>query len=382
MNRPIKVLFCIETISSGGVEQTRLTLARHLPKSEFEIKIICTNASGPIADGLKKEGVELFVIGSMKGPFDWNTHKQVQQVIKEYRPDIIHGGVFEGNSMAAISGFLKRVPVIILEETSDPQNRSGRANWLLRQYVRLADKIIAISPDVKHYLTSKAKISPENVRMINNGVTIPKYPTQKRISMKRTDLGLAKSDVVVGFVGRLFNDHKRVTDLLEAVALLADPRIKVLIVGDGRDKGLVVEKLNSLGLLEKVIMAGYQNETTLYYSMMDIFCVPSAREGFGLVAAEAMLHHLPVIASEVGGLKNVVVDGETGYLVPPKDPIAIASKINELILDAEKRTQMGEMGYRRSMENYTADQYCKNIQNLYLELFGAVIQKRDKKIMG
>lgn len=378
MRMPIKVLFCIETISSGGVEQTRLTLARHLPKSEFEIKIICTNASGPIADGLKKEGVELFVIGSMKGPFDWNTHKQVQQVIKEYQPDIIHGGVFEGNSMAAISGFLKRVPVIILEETSDPQNRSGRANWLLRQYVRLADKIIAISPDVKHYLTSKAKISQEKVRLINNGVTIPKYPTQKRISMKRTDLGLAKSDVVVGFVGRLFNDHKRVTDLLEAVALLADPRIKVLIVGDGRDKGLVVEKLNSLGLLEKVIMAGYQNETTLYYSMMDIFCVPSAREGFGLVAAEAMLHHLPVIASEVGGLKNVVVDGETGYLVPPKDPIAIASKIKELILDAEKRTQMGEMGYRRSMENYTADQYCKNIQNLYSELIGAVSRNRKK----
>jgi glycosyltransferase involved in cell wall biosynthesis len=80
----------------------------------------------------------------------------------------------------------------------------------------------------------------------------------------------------------------------------------------------------------------------------------------------------------VGGLKNVVVDGETGYLVPPKDPIAIASKIKELIFDAEKRTQMGEMGYRRSMENYTADQYCKNIQNLYSELFGAVSQNRKK----
>lgn len=129
-------------------------------------------------------------------------------------------------------------------------------------------------------------------------------------------------------------------------------------------------------------MAGYQNETTLYYSLMDIFCVPSAREGFGLVAAEAMLHHLPVIASEVGGLKNVVVDGETGYLVPPKDPVAMAEKIRELIIDPAKRKQMGEMGYRRSMENYTAQQYCKNIQNLYLELFGAVIQKRDKKIMG
>jgi L-malate glycosyltransferase len=372
MKRPIRVLFCIETISSGGVEQTRLTLARHLPKQDFELKIICTNASGPIADNLKKEGVELFVVGSMKGPFDWNTHKQVLEVIKRFHPDIIHGGVFEGNSMAAISGFLRRVPVIILEETSDPQIRSGGANWLLRQYVRVADKIIAISPEVEEYLISKAKIPLNKIKLINNGVTVPNYPSQKRIVAKRKDLGLEQSDIVVGFVGRLFNDHKRVTDLLEAVALLPDPQIKVLIVGDGRDKKLVVDKLIELGLLEKVIMAGYQNETTLYYSLMDIFCVPSAREGFGLVAAEAMLHHLPVIASEVGGLKNVVVDGETGYLVPAKDPVSMASKIHELIIHPEKRKQMGEFGYKRSMENYTAEQYCKNIQDLYLELFGAI----------
>ncbi len=378
MNRPIRVLYCIETVSSGGVEQTRLTLARHLPKSDFEIKIICTYASGPIADGLKKEGVELFVIGSMKGPFDWKTHQQVQHIIKEYKPEIIHGGVFEGNSMSALSGFLMRVPVIILEETSDPQNRSERANWLLRQYVRLADKIIAISPDVEHYLISKAKVSQRKVRMINNGVIVPKYPSKKRISEKKIDLGLDKDDIVVGFVGRLFNDHKRVTDLLEAVALLADPKIKVLIVGDGRDKKLVVERLKGLGLLGKVIMAGYQNETTLYYSLMDIFCVPSAREGFGLVAAEAMLHHLPVVASEVGGLKNVVIDGETGYLVAPKDPNALAARIKELIINPAKRRLMGEMGYYRSMENYTAEQYSKNIQSLYLELYGAVNQKRNK----
>jgi glycosyltransferase involved in cell wall biosynthesis len=375
MNRPIRVLFCIETISSGGVEQTRLTLVKHLPKTDFEIKIICTNASGPIADGIKREGVELFVIGSMKNPFDWKIHKKVQDVIKVFKPDIIHGGVFEGNSMAAISGFLRRVPVIILEETSDPQNRSAKASWLLRQYVRVANKIIAISPDVENYLVQKAKIPTGKVTMINNGVTTPNYPSSKRISAKRKDLGLQKDDVVVGFVGRLFNDHKRVTDLLEAVARIDDPKVKVLIVGDGRDKGLVVEKLKGLGLLERVIMAGYQNETTLYYSMMDIFCVPSAREGFGLVAAEAMLHHLPVVASNVGGLKNVVIDGETGYLVAPKDPVALADKIKSLIMDPEKRKHMGEMGYQRSMQHYTATQYSKNIQNLYTEQFSPEKQK-------
>ena len=101
---------------------------------------------------------------------------------------------------------------------------------------------------------------------------------------------------------------------------------------------------------------------------MDVFCVPSAREGFGLVAVEAMLHNLPVIATKVGGLQDVVLDGETGYLVPPIAPQALAEKIQLLIDQPELRKQMGQKGKARALQHFTAERYCRDVENLYLEL--------------
>ncbi|MCF1750301.1 glycosyltransferase [Mariniradius sediminis] len=364
----IRVLQCIETISSGGVEQTRLTLAKILPKDKFEIKMTCSHASGPIAEALQAEGVELIPLGSMKHPFDWNIHKQVQAIIREYKPHIMHGGVFEGNSLTALSGTWMRVPVRIIEETSDPQNRSSRANWLLRQFSKMVDKVTAISPNVERYLLDTARIKRSKVQRINNGVPLPALVSEVQKNAMRQRLGIGEDAVVVGFVGRFFNDHKRMTDLLEAISIVNEEKLKLLMVGDGRDRQMVEERIKELGISERVILAGYQSDTAMYFAIMDIFSVPSAREGFGLVAAEAMMHHLPVIASQVGGLKDVVLDGVTGYLVPPQNPSILADCIKKLLADPELSQKMGAAGYQRAVKNFSAARYCRDVESLYLGL--------------
>lgn len=364
----IRVLQCIETISSGGVEQTRLTLAKNLLKDRFEIKMTCSHASGPIAEALQSEGVELIPLGSMKHPFDWNIHKQAQAIIREYKPHIMHGGVFEGNSLTALSGTWMRVPVRIIEETSDPQNRSAKANWLLRQFSKMVDKVTAISPNVEHYLLDTARIKRSKVQRINNGVPLPALVSEVQKNAIRQGLGIGEDAIVVGFVGRFFNDHKRMTDLLEAISQVNGEKLKLLMVGDGRDRQMVEEKIEELGISDRVILAGFQSDTAMYYAIMDIFCVPSAREGFGLVAAEAMMHHLPVIASQVGGLADVVLDGVTGYLVPPQNPGALAHCIKKLLYDPSLRQRMGAAGYQRAAENFSAARYCRDIELLYLGL--------------
>lgn len=364
----IRVLQCIETISSGGVEQTRLTLAKYLPKDTFEIKIICTYAGGPIADSLRNEGVELIVVGSMKHPLNWAIHKQVQSVISTFKPHIIHGAVFEGNSMAAISGFIKQVPCIILEETSDPQNRSSKADWLLRQLMRVADAIIAISLDVEQYLIAKAKIPSSKVRMIFNGVTVPNSVSISMITAKKQELGIKGDEIVIGFVGRLYNDHKRVTDLVEAIALINNPKVKLLIVGEGRDKSLILDQIKKFSLDDQVIMVGFQENTGLFYSLMDILSVPSAREGFGLVAVEAMLHHKPIVASKVGGLQNIILEGENGFLVPPLQSEILAEKLKVLIDSKSLRETMGQKGYQLAMQNHTGEKYAEKVGELYLSI--------------
>tara|TARA_R110002050_G_scaffold294375_1_gene452123 strand:- start:53 stop:1186 length:1134 start_codon:yes stop_codon:yes gene_type:complete len=364
----IKILHCVETISSGGVEQTLLTVIRGLGKLNYEHKIICTKKSGAVAEDLEREGVELISIGTFKHPFDWKKHQKVLRVIRTFKPHIIHGAVFEGMTMASIGGFLGNVPVTILEETSDPQNRKFKANFLLKLFSIRADAFQAISNDVGNYLLMKTGVNSKSIKVIQNGVSIPEIISMEERNKLKTQLFIKDSDFIVGFVGRLFNNHKRFTDLLMAIKLVNLSRLKLLLIGDGIDKQLLTSEIKLLDISANVIHVGYQSNPHPYYDIMDVFCIPSSREGFGLVAAEAMMHSLPVIASKVGGLKDVVLDNETGFLLPPFSPQEIANKINILIENETLRKDMGEKGKVRALDNYSADRYVNEVEHLYLQL--------------
>ncbi|MGY6522414.1 MAG: glycosyltransferase [Mongoliitalea sp.] len=358
----------MSTVTGGGVERTRLSLSKFLNKDIFEMKIIGTFKGGEVAKWIEEEGVDILEIGDFSGPFDWGKHKKVQKIINDYNPHIIHGAVYEGVTMAAINGFLKRAPIIILEETSDPQNRSLKASFLLRIFSWVADKYIGISPSVYGYLINKVKVGPKKAIWINNGIDIPRPISNKEVYYLKADLGIKDDEIVVGAVGRMMNHHKRFSDLIESLVSVKYNKVKLLLVGSGRDEEFLRSVVKQFNLQGKVIFAGYHYDTAPYYKVMDIFCIPSAYEGFGLVAAEAMMNALPVIATNVGGLKEVVVDEETGFLITPYSPLTIADKIQYLINHPEERKMMGEKGYQRAMKYYTAERYCREVEDLYLDL--------------
>lgn len=364
----IRVLHCIETIATGGVEQIRLTLVRGLPKENFNHKIICTWKGGAVADSLEAEGVELIPIGGFKHPLEWQKHKEVLRIIKDYKPHIIHGAIFEGMSMAAIGGFLGKVPIVILEETSFPSTRSKKAVFLQRQFIKSSDVIIGIAPTVVKYLKNVVKVPDSKLRLINNGVTIPREANPVEFEELREKLGIEKGDLVIGSSGRFYNEVKRFTDILQTIYLIGDPKVKFLLLGQGEDEKLIIQKAKDLRIENQLIMPGFISDTAPYYQLMDVFCIVSSHEGFGLVAAEAMMHGLPVIATKVGGLQDIVADGETGYLVPPNSPKSIAEKIVLLIQSKELRNKLGKKGRQRALRHFSADRYCKEVESLYLEL--------------
>ncbi|MCH6202098.1 glycosyltransferase family 4 protein [Aquiflexum sp. LQ15W] len=370
----IRILHCIETISSGGVEQTLLTLIKGLNKEKYEHQIICTWAGGFVEQELEKEGVKIIQLGAFRRAIEIRKLVKVIQAVKAYNPHIIHGGVFEGMTMATFGGIFGRVPVVILEETSDPQNRSKKANYLLKLYSLFADMVQAISAEVGEYLIKVTKVKKNKVIVIPNGVDQPKISNRKEVQLFKEKYGIRPEEIVIGFVGRLFNDHKRVTDLIEAVSVLSLQNLKLLIVGDGKDLGQIVEKVKELELEKIVIFTGYQPDTNSFYEMMDILCIPSSREGFGLVAVEGMLHKLPIVATKVGGLQKVVKDKETGFVVPSFSPESISNKLSVLIADKELRIKMGEAGFTRAKENYSSERYCLEIEKLYL----GTLEKKGK----
>ena len=371
----IRVLHIMSTVTGGGVERRRLSLAKAFKGTEFQMKLVGTFKSGNIAEQIEENGVEIIEIGDFNGPFHWEKHKKIQKIIDDFKPHIIHGAVYEGVTMAAINGFIKRVPIVILEETSDPQNRSAKADFLLRIFSFVADKFIAIAPNVADYLKHTAKVSSKKVITINNGVEIPRQVSEEEIQTLKNQYSINEDDFVIGTVGRLFNDHKKITDIIEAVHLLKNiDKIKLLIVGSGKDEELIKQKVIDLGMKDRVMFTDYQFDTAPFYKLMHVFCIASQREGFGLVAAEAMLHKLPVVATRVGGLQNIVIDGETGILVSPHKPTEIAAAINNLYHAKDLLREFAENGFNRAMINYTELRYVNDVRDLYFDLLNRIIR--------
>ena len=371
----IRVLNIIDTMASGGVERRRLSLAKLLDKSKFELKIICTNALGPFPDQIRQLGVEVIEIGDLKTFSDFKQHKKVMNIIDDFKPHIVHGAVFEGVTMTAINGFLKRVPVVILEETSDPQNRRWKGNLLMKLFCSMADKVVGVSPAATEYLKNKLHLSDKKVILINNGVVIPEAISDLAKEELKAKYHIKDGEIVIGSVGRMSSDkHKRFSDLIKAFAILAKehPNVKLLLVGDGSERINYERLVDELQINNKVIFAGYQNSIGNFYSIFDIFCLVSAYEAFGLVLAEAMLHKLPVIATKVGGMQYIVDENETGFLVEKFDVAAIKTKMNLLCNDRLLREAFGQKGFEKAMIKYTEERYVKDVENLYLEL----IQKK------
>lgn len=372
MKQKIKILHIQETIGSGGVERRRLSLAKHLDKNLFDQKFVCTFAKGNIPEEIRAQGFEVIPIGQLKSPFDWKQHKKIQKIIEDYQPDIIHGAVFEGVTMAAVNGWLKKIPVIVLEETSDPQNRSWKGNMLMKVFSRLADKVIGVSEGVtKEYLIGKLGISDKKAIAINNGVALPRKVSILELEIVKKEFGISENDFVIGSVGRMLQDaNKRFSDLIKAFAEFSKEKenAKLLLVGEGPEKEGYEKLVNELGISNQVIFAGYQSDVSLFYQMMDVFALVSTHESFGLVLAEAMLNKLPVIATRVGGMKYIVEDQETGFLVEPFQVQEIKEKMEILFLDVETRKRFGNNGFKKAMREYTEEVYVEQIKILYLSL--------------
>jgi glycosyltransferase involved in cell wall biosynthesis len=367
----IRVLHIQETMGSGGVERLRLSLSKLLDKDKYELKIICTHTGGSIKEEIEKEGTEVIAIGQFKGIFDYKKHREVQKIINTFQPHIIHGAVFEGVTMAAINGFIKKVPVIVLEETSDPKNRSWKGNLLMKFFVKLSDAIIGVSPGVVDYLENTLKLPKHKIFLVNNGVVLPREISRTEIAELKVSLGINSNDIVIGSVGRMLQDeNKRFSDLIKAFAIVCKTHsnVKLLLVGSGPEVEKYKKLSEELAISDKVIFTGYQSDVALYYRVMNIFVLVSAYEAFGLVLAEAMLSKLPVVATKVGGMKYIVDDTKTGFLVKPFDVNAIAEKLNVLCFDEELRTNFGNNGFTKAIANYTEKQYVNNLFTLYQKL--------------
>jgi glycosyltransferase involved in cell wall biosynthesis len=367
--RRIRVLHSLSAIATGGVERRRLSLAKLLDPSRYEQRIMARGVMGSLPAELEAAGVPVDVLGGTRF-VERRAVQRALQVAREFRPDIVHGAVFEGLAVALLAGRAVGARVVI-EETSHPVNRSRAGHALFKSLALASDACVAISPAVGQFLCEVGGMPRSRVVVIPNGVATPVVPDAARLAELRARLRIPDGAVVLGTVGRLVDDsHKRVSDLLRAMAMLRheEPRVHLVVVGDGKERPGLERLAAELGVTEHVSFAGHSDDVGGFYGLMDIFALVSGREGFGLVVAEAMLCGLPVIATAVGGLLDIVVPEETGLLIPPAAPEQIARAIRALRSDPERRQRLGLAGQQRARERFGAQRYVRDVDAFYQEL--------------
>lgn len=232
--------------------------------------------------------------------------------------------------------------------------------------VRAANKglcgIIAVSEGVRRSLVEQG-IDPTKCVVVHNGIatdTVPPIPP----AVVRARWGIGEGELVIGTAGSLIR-RKRIADLIDVVAALiasGHPSIRCVIVGEGTERENLSAHVGRCGLADTVIFTGFQPDAISYINSFDMFAFPSEREGFGRVILEAMLMAKPVVASAVRGPSELVVDGETGFLVPVGDAEAWLDALRRLAADAGLRKQMGAAGRQRVVDNFSIDRYVAGVE--------------------
>ncbi|MDO5655722.1 MAG: glycosyltransferase family 4 protein [Flavobacteriaceae bacterium] len=365
----IKILHVIEEMHSGGVEQRKLLLAKYLSHLVFEQKIICSSANKHLKQLFEQANCEVFEIGNLRHPFDISIHKKALKIIKDYKPDIIHGSIFEGMTIAALDGWLYSVPVRIIEETSYPITRSKKANLLLKFYAQISHHCIAISPSVKNYLIEKTGIPEKKIRMIYNGVKTPNKISELEKNTLKSKLGIPLDALVIGSVGRMENDVKGFDRILYTFSLIqfTKTETKLLIVGGGKLLEEYKQLAKTLKIEDQVIFTDFQSDSNKYYQIMDIYLSLPRSEGFGLSVVEAMSHSLPVVVSNTGGLKDIVQHGRNGFVIS-YNPMEIKQYVQKLLFDRDLRNELAQNARHNYLQNFTQEIYVKKIHEIYQEL--------------
>ena len=192
-------------------------------------------------------------------------------------------------------------------------------------------------------------------------------PPLEQVQRLRHSLGLQNEAVILA-VGRL-SYEKGIADLLRAAAVLSKtkgvPDFRLVLVGDGPERESLARLASRLGIEEKVTMAGFQRDTKPYYSIATLLAVPSHTEGSPNVVLEGMAAGLPIAATAVGGIPEILEDGLTGLMVPPRNPDAMADAILRILADPEMRLRLGAAARLRAESNFTPDAYKRSLVEFY-----------------
>jgi glycosyltransferase involved in cell wall biosynthesis len=364
--KKINVLYVITSLGIGGAEKLLLSYLKGLYSEKFNFYVY-TLRDKP--DDLKSEISAYSEVRSLgiKNKFNPLVVFKLWKAIKVVQPQIIHTHLFQPRIYTTISHFFIRKGILITHKHSIVNPRKHHFFIFLEMIcILLNTKVLAISQSVKRSLHRYEFIPERRIFVLPNSIDLNEFSSirqNKALSLQKT--------IILGSVGRI-EKSKGLNYLLLAIVKILKryPNTKLEIVGDGSALEDLKALSKKLKISNSVKFFGKLANPIPAYSRMSIFILPSILEGFGIVLLEAMAAGIPVIASNVDGIKEVVVDGESGILVPPKNSDAIADAVFKIIEQPQLASNLVEEGLLRA-KLFDVNSHLKNLENFYYSLLGA-----------
>lgn len=364
--RKIRVLQLVDDLKVGGLEQIIYDIATKLDQNKYRVSVWCFGRGGEIADRLKENRVDVKFI-NIDSYYNILNILKLAILVKKYEPDIIHSHTYFSNTIGRIAGIISRVPVMISHVHNVYSNYSKRNLLIERLLSNYTDKVICCSEAVRNFVLKYEKINMHKTVIIYNGVNHREIQRSQDISYLREFLGIYKNVITIICVASL-TEKKGHEYLLKAILEIEKEfqKLKFIIVGDGPLKKRLKNLAEELNIQDLVIFTGIRNDIPNLLKIADIFVLPSLTEGLPLAAIEAMSVGLPVVATAVGGVPEIIKDGITGYLVPPKNPKALGNTILNLIKDKKNMEKVGLNGKKVIIENFTTEKMINKLEKLYV----------------
>ncbi len=371
--RRIRVTQVLEATVGGTGKHLRY-LATRLDPARFEVSVICSlqrdPAYGEAVQQMRDAGARVEIVPMMRqiSPLaDWHAYWEIRRLLRRLQPDIVHAHSSKAGFIARLAARAVGVKAILYTPHCFAFQMEANPLQLMtyRRLERIAGKwttrLIAVSSEERR-LALKAGICPEErIVLLPNGLDLHELDDQLPREQARRELGIGPRQLVVGAVGRLCA-QKAPQDFIHAAAEVALER------GDIRFESM--RRLASSYGRELIVFTGQRPDAVRLYSAFDVFVVCSHWEGCPYSALEAGASGLPIVSTAVGGMPDIVVDGMTGLLVPPRRPEHLARAIINIFGNADRREAMGQTGRERIRDQFNLERHIKQVQDLYEEVAG------------
>jgi glycosyltransferase involved in cell wall biosynthesis len=364
----VRVVEVMATGTNGGAQEHVYSLVNRMDRDCYDVRVVSLS-HGSSVRRLEKAGIQVDVIDE---PDDRAAVRALAELLGPLEPEVIHNHMFRAEVVGTRAALLLgekgcRRPAVISTVHSS-RVRCADDRLALRQLTPLMDRLIVVSKAIERKIREEGRVGAP-VSLIYNGVDLQRYNHQQPCCTFRDEFGIPEGVPVVGVVARLEAEkgHRTLIDGWPVV-LQSHPDARLLIVGEGSERNSLEAQAASLGISDRVVFTGRREDVPAVTAALDVAVLPSYREAQGLSVLEAMALSRPVVASNVGGIPEMIEDGVSGLLVPPGDCDSLAGAIVRLLSDHPFADMLARRGHDLVHERFCIELMTSQIETLYDEL--------------